>query len=227
MLQLYEDKRPKEQGNLFFCYFQPKTGPIQESGEYITEIRNLKTKDIIFFFEYYVRTNEAKDIKKLDINPEVNYPITYRYKYQSITLNHHLLLDSSQIGPNQYKLYFLYNNHLFIHQKNTYIYRDSSKKKCNHFVSDKLSNINKTKDDINLEIYKKTKLTSSFRTLLYKIILDKNILYLLLFIDIILMFFKVIYDYERREEKKREEKRREEKRRREEKFITRGGCRKL
>ena len=192
MLQLYEDKRPKEQGNLFLCYFQLKIGTTQESEGNTTEIRNLKIKDTIFFLDYYVQTNGAKDTKKIDANLEINYPGTFRYKYQSITLNNPLLLNPSQIGPNQYKLYFLYNNHLFLTSFNI----DSSKEIYNHFVFDKLSNINKTEDDI-------------------KIILDKNIIYLLLVIDIILMIFKVIYDYERREEKRREEKRREEKRREE------------
>ena len=198
MLQLYEDKRPKEQGNLFHCDYQPKTCPFQESGGNTTKIRNLKTKDIIFFFDYYVRTNGAKDIKKIDINPEINNPGTYRNKYENNALNHLLLLNHSQIGLIQYKLYFLYNNHLFLISFQI----DSSKEIYNHFVFDKLSNINKTEDDINLEIYKKTKLILSFRTLFYKIILDKIIIYLLIVIDIILMIFKVIYDYERREEKR-------------------------
>ena len=109
-------------------------------------------------------------------------------------------MTPSQIGHNQYKLYFLYNNHLFL----TSFKIDSSQEIYNHFIFDKLSNINKTEDDINLEIYKKTKLILSFRILFYKIILDKNIIYLLLIIDIILMIFKIIYDYEGREEKRKE-----------------------
>ena len=198
----------------------------QESDGFTSEVRNINNIGITFYFDYYKGTNEAKDTKKLNINFELCYFRNSRCKNLNITLNHLSLFNS-----NQYKIYFLYNNCFFqetFQIKNicyllTYIeyifhFKDSSQIKYNYIMLDKLSNINKNKDDNNLKIHKKTKFISSFITLFIEIELDKYNLYLLFIINIILMILKVIYNHDRREEKRREEKRREEKRREERKL---------
>ena len=229
MLKINEEKRPEEQGILFHDVSIPEVGHIQESEGDITEIRNLKSENIIFFFYYYQRYNGAKDMEKLDINYERDYD---RYKYQNSISNLLLNLDSSQVDIKQNSIYFLYiirffqayfqneNNHFLLScLENNLLYMDSSQEKYKHNILDNLSNIDML-EDINLKMFKETNLVSSFRILLYKIVLNKVILYILLVIDIMLMIFIVICDYERREEKRREEKRREEK------IVTRGGRRK-
>ena len=80
--------------------------------------------------------------------------------------------------------------------ENSLLYRLSSQEKCNLNILDKFLNMNKFKNDNNLEIYK-----------------EKKLVFCLSFvINIIIIIIKVTYYHERREEKRREKKRREEKR---------------
>ena len=67
MLQLYENKVPKRKGNLFPGDSQSKIAHNQKRGSNSTEIKNLKTEDIIFYVDYYKGIKSAKYTKKIDI----------------------------------------------------------------------------------------------------------------------------------------------------------------
>ena len=168
--------------------------------------KDTMTKDNILPFDYYNRT---KDTEKMDLNIERNYLGTYGYKYQDITLIPLLFLYSTQEIFTKSLLPSLIENanYFILFFENALLYKESSRIKNNHNIFNKISNINKFKENYNnkynnLKKYKETKTISSFKTILYETILNKDVLSPSFGLDIY---------RERREEKRREEKRREEK----------------
>ena len=187
MLGLYDSKRPKGQDSLLSNDSKTRIGHVQGSDGNNSESGSLVTKDIIFYFDYYKGINKAKNTEKLGLKSGRNNSRIYGCKWYIITLNPLLLLDNFQIGINQYKIYFFVNNvlyqifqfekfyYIFNYLENTLLYRDSSQEKCNQYIHNKLGFINKIEEDNNFKIYKGTKFVSSFRTLFYETLLNKEI----------------------------------------------------
>ena len=205
-----EDKRKKEQGNLLSSETQPKIEHNYEKDNYAIKIYLLfftaiffisitmntlpkyegpKTKDIIFSLDYC-------DTKMVSLNFGGNCLGTEGHQDRYTTLSPLLFSEFSRgmfiksLLPSRMDnaLCFLtfIGNDLFC--------KDFSLMKFNYDILNKLSNIDKTKDDNNLEIYKQTKIDSSFRKILNQTILNDDVLNLSFYKD---------NCCERREEKRR------------------------
>ena len=212
MLEINENKSSKEKRNLFqseaqliIGFYQEKEGNTYKNKIYLLFItgiilfsitinlylkyKNYKIKDTIISFDYY---NGNKDVRKLELNFERNKSRINRYKNKDIILNLFLFLDS---------YYFLY------YFDNVLIYKESSQPKCNYNIHDKISNINKTENCNNYEMYEETKIVSFFKNILYETITEQYFLSLTFDISIIIIIVKIIFYNNIREEKRREEKR--------------------
>ena len=205
MLQINDNKSPKEQRNLFSTATQLKIALALGKDEhtYIIKIRLIsfkavllfliaidvslkyegpKTEDINFSFDSF---DETECIKRLNIFFERNYSRAGKHTLLFFFLDSSHEISSKSILSSSIEntLYFLscFENTL----------------QCGEYSLIKSSEL-----DNNLNINKEKTSISSYRTILYEIVSNKDILYISFDINLILIFLKVIFYYKRREEKR-------------------------
>ena len=108
----------------------------------------------------------------------------------SITAIYHLFFLESFLEIFTKSLIFSTIKNTYSLLEKYFLYEDSLHIKYNNIILNEVSNINKTKN--NLEIYKEVNLNSSFRKILYEMLLDK---------DILCLYYSLINRHEIREEK--------------------------